>query len=378
MENYFNHTERTSHTGVNQFSSRLLPEQTFLPEAYHLPESSERGPLENIAPSVVFIEVTNHCNLRCQTCPRTFLDREKLKSLSLDEFISIADQFPNMQRALLHGIGEPLLNQELPEMIRCLKKRGVEVIINSNGTLLTADQQEDLLLSGLDEYRCSIDGARDETYAKIRGANLLSKVLMGLEGLVNTKIQLGVDHPRISIWCVVTRDNLEELPELVRIAARVGVEEVYVQRMVFFAREPQLQYGMAGEEHAIFNHKNDRQEAILHECTQLSAKLGIDFRASGARDPINSLAAARSDDFAPWQQCLRPWTTAYVTVNGNCLPCCISPFATHNYRSLILGNLFDRPFAEIWNDTRYKDFRSKLLSESPHEACSSCGVYWSI
>lgn len=363
---------------LSQETVRVLPEQSFLPDGYRLPEGSLRGRMSEISPRVVFIEVTNRCNLLCETCPRTFFEREPLRTLTLDEFITIAEQFPQMQRALLHGIGEPLLNRKLPQIIRYLKGKDVEVIINSNGTLLSPTWQEDLVFSGLDEYRCSIDGARDETYARIRGANLLPKLTKGLEGLVRTKKQLGSTTPRISIWCVATRENLEELPELLHLAARLGVTEVYVQRLVYFAREPEEQYGMARDEKAIFGKDSEFEEQVIEQCMQLSAELGIDFRASGARDPLNSLAAARPADFAPWQACLRPWTTAYVTANGNCLPCCISPFATNDYGSLILGNLFERPFAEIWNDPHYQNFRTQLLSDQPNKACSSCGVYWSL
>ncbi|MGE5124393.1 MAG: radical SAM protein, partial [Acidobacteriaceae bacterium] len=157
-------------SSVNQETVRVLPEQSFLPDAYRLPEGSLRGSIAELNPRVVFIEVTNRCNLLCETCPRTFFEREGLHSLTLDEFIAIAEQFPRMERALLHGIGEPLLNRELPEIIRYLKTRNVEAIINSNGTLLSPAWQENLVHSGLDEYRCSIDGAKDETYARIRGA----------------------------------------------------------------------------------------------------------------------------------------------------------------------------------------------------------------
>jgi MoaA/NifB/PqqE/SkfB family radical SAM enzyme len=362
----------------NQETVRVLPEQSFLPDAYRLPQGSLRGPISEINPRVVFIEVTNRCNLLCETCPRTFFKREPLHSLTLDEFIAIAEQFPQMQRALLHGIGEPLLNRELPQIIRYLKKRDVEVIINSNGTLLSPSWQEKLVRCGLDEYRCSIDGAKDETYARIRGANLLPKLIKGLDGLARTKERLGSTTPRISIWCVATRENLQELPELLHLAARLNVPEVYVQRLVYFAREPDQQYGMARDEKAIFGKDSEFEEQVIEQCTQLSAELGIDFRASGARDPLSSLAAARPADFAPWQACMRPWTTAYVTANGNCLPCCISPFATNDYESLLLGNLFERPFVEIWNDLLYQNFRTQLLSDHPNKACSSCGVYWSL
>jgi MoaA/NifB/PqqE/SkfB family radical SAM enzyme len=356
----------------------VLPEQTFLPDAYRLPAGVERHAMADWLPSVVFIEVTNRCNLLCETCPRTYFTREPLKTLTYAEFVAIAEQFPAMRRAVLHGIGEPLLNRELPQMIAYLKAREVEVLFNSNGTLLTPAWQEALVRSGLDQFRCSIDGAEAATYAAIRGADLLPKIVEGLGGLVATKQRLGAARPDLSIWCVATQENLRELPDLVRMAARLGVPEVYVQRLTFFAQEPETQYGMARQELAVFGHDADLQTGIIAECEALSAELGVQFRASGARDPRRSLEAARAADAAPWRACLRPWTTAYVTANGNCLPCCISPFATRDYDSLILGNLFAQPFADLWNDGPYQDFRTRLLSTQPHKACASCGVYWSL
>jgi MoaA/NifB/PqqE/SkfB family radical SAM enzyme len=359
-------------------SAPVLSEQTFLPAAYRLPEHATRAALSPVRPRVVFIEVTNRCNLLCETCPRTFFEREPLKTLCYNEFVQIAEQFPDMERALLHGVGEPLLNRELPQIVRYLKARNVEVIINSNGTLLTPAWQAALVESGLDEFRCSIDGAKPETYARIRGADLLHKVTEGLAGLVETKARLNATNPRISIWCVGTQENLAELLDLVHLAAQVGAPEVYLQRMVYFANEPEHQFGMARQERAIFDAGHDEQEQVIAACEQLSAKLGVAFRASGARDPRSSLAAVRQAGATPWHACMRPWTTAYVTANGNCLPCCISPFATQDYASLILGNLFERPFAELWNDYLYQQFRRDLLSTRPHKACAGCGVYWSL
>jgi MoaA/NifB/PqqE/SkfB family radical SAM enzyme len=355
-----------------------LPEQLFLPDAYRLPDGAERQARMDAPPRMVFIEVTNRCNLHCETCPRTYFTREPLKTLTFAEFRVIADQFPEMRRCALHGIGEPLLNRELPAMIAYLKARGVEVLFNSNGTLLTPTRQEALARSGLDQFRCSIDGARPETYARIRGADLLDKVVTGLAGLAETKARLGLAAPQISIWCVATRENIAELPELVRLADRVDVREVYLQRMVFFAGDATEQFGMARHDLAIFDSALSEQEAIIAECEALSTELGIVFHASGGRELRGSLAAQRPTEAAPWRACMRPWTTAYVTANGNCLPCCISPFSTADYEGLLMGNLFERPFAEIWNDAAYRKFRTRLLSTEPNRACASCGVYWSL
>ena len=54
-----------------------------------------------------------------------------------DLFTSIVDQFPNVARVVLHGVGEPMMVKELPKMIRYLKDRGTYVLFNTNGTLLT-------------------------------------------------------------------------------------------------------------------------------------------------------------------------------------------------------------------------------------------------
>jgi MoaA/NifB/PqqE/SkfB family radical SAM enzyme len=76
--------------------------------------------------------------------------------------------------------------------------------------------------------------------------------------------------------------------------------------------------------------------------------------------------------------CFRPWRVTYITVNGNVLPCCISPFATTDYPGLILGNAFQTPFAEIWNDAKYVQRRAALHTAHPLHPCEGCGMSWSL
>src|SRR5512143_1054190 len=96
-------------------------------------------PLEVVvdrAPVCLYLEVTNRCNLLCTTCPRTFEDLEPPADMSWELFTRIVDQVPDLARAVLHGVGEPMLVRELPRMIRHLAGRGVYVLFNTNGTLL--------------------------------------------------------------------------------------------------------------------------------------------------------------------------------------------------------------------------------------------------
>jgi MoaA/NifB/PqqE/SkfB family radical SAM enzyme len=348
-----------------------------LPHAYRIPDPEARGDRVASLPLCVFIEVTNRCNLRCATCPRTFVTYEPPRDMTYEEFVALVDQFPSMERAVLHGIGEPLLNRWLSRMIRYLKARQVTVLFNSNGTVLTSELQVALAESGLDEYRLSLDGADAEIYERIRGKPLFDRVVENVRGLVATKKRLGVDAPRLSIWCMGMRENVVQLPGLIRLAADIGIPEVYVQRLTYFM-DPSDRQGLSQAEQALYGSIAAREADIIAACAQLSAELGIAFTASGATDPGHSLTAAQAAEQRPWGACRRPWSTAYITANGNALPCCISPFATTHYEELVLGNVWQKSFAEIWDDAPYRAWRKALLSANPHQACSGCGVYWSL
>jgi hypothetical protein len=85
-----------------------------------------------------------------------------------------------------------------------------------------------------------------------------------------------------------------------------------------------------------------------------------------------------SHEARPWSACRRPWTLVYVTVHGNVLPCCIAPWITDHYESIVLGNLFERSLDDIWWGRRYVGFREAIQTEAPPECCRGCGVTWSL
>ncbi|HET6318578.1 MAG TPA: radical SAM protein, partial [Chloroflexota bacterium] len=205
------------------------------------------------SPVEAYFEVANRCNSKCATCPLTFSPQEAARQLSVDEFRSLVDQLPDLQRAVLHGVGEPLLNRDLPAMIRHLHVRGVYTVFNTNAALLTYRRQVELIESGLDELRVSLDSSTPETYARIRGIAAFSRVVENVAEMVRARRSLGASTPSISIWVTALRDNLHELPEIVDLAARIGVEEVYLQRMVFWGE------GLATADQSVF--RKHRAEA---------------------------------------------------------------------------------------------------------------------
>jgi MoaA/NifB/PqqE/SkfB family radical SAM enzyme len=329
-------------------------------------------------PRELYVEVTNRCNSHCQACVRTFDRQEPLRDMQLSEFRAIVDEFPVLNRVVLHGIGEPLLNADLVAMIRYLKDRHptVSVLFNSNAVLLDEGWQQALIDVGLDEYRVSIDAATADTYARIRGIDAYNTVIDNVRRLARALRTLrDTCRPRLSFWLTALRENLGELPALVDIAAEIGVPEVYVQRLVLH------HHGLARTEHSLYGQLRAQEEAALAEAAARAEAHGLLFRASGLTSPRESLR--RQDDreekqVKPSAACHRLWVVTYITANGNVLPCCISPFATSDYPSLILGNVFQSPFAQIWNGERYVARRAALHTAHPLHPCDLCGTQWAL
>jgi MoaA/NifB/PqqE/SkfB family radical SAM enzyme len=323
------------------------------------------------SPVEAYFEVANRCNSKCATCPLTFSPQEAARQLSLDEFKRLVRQLPDLQRAVLQGIGEPLLNRDLAPMIAHLKSRGVFVVFNTNAALLTRRRQVELIESGLDELRVSLDSSTPETYLKVRGIPAFDRVVANLGEMVSTRRALRARSPRISIWMTGLRENLHELPAVIDLAGRLGVDEVYLQRMVYWGE------GLATSDQSIYAPGLSGVEEVIAEAERRARWHGVGFRGADARPPRDSIVERPPQD-EPWRACSRPLRLAYVTAQGTALPCCIAPFTDAPFESIRLGNYLEDGVAGVWNGEAYARFRQRLYSSDPPDACRNCGLAWSL
>ncbi len=325
-------------------------------------------------PICVYLETTNRCNLLCTTCPRTYEELEPPADMHWDLFRRIVDQLPHIERAVLHGIGEPMLVKKLPDMVRYLKDRGTYVLFNTNGTVLNEKNGRALIDAGLDELRVSLDAANAQSYQAIRGKNYFNRILKNVRAFRALQERLGCERPRVSTWLTGLKETIAELPDFVRVAAEIGVKEIYLQRLVFFEDEA---IGHARPDQALYERMTRDEAHYLDEATALARSLGLTFSASGAvSEP--GLSLKRPEDGSPWSMCRRPWTVMYFTANGRALPCCIAPFSQRGYEHYTLGDATQQTLQEIWNGPAYQSFREALLSDQPPLACANCGLRWSL
>jgi len=318
-------------------------------------------------PSALQVEVTSACNLRCAMCLVRYRPpvNKLAGALPLDLYRRLLDEVPPLRRLTLQGLGEPLLSPYLLDMIRLAKRNGVEVGFNSNATLLTRAKADALVATGLDWLHVSLDGARAGTFEAIRDGADFAKVVANLAGLVAAKRAAGGDKPWIRVVFVAMRRNVAELPELVELMGRVGVQEVRVQNLAHdFADTP-----------------DDGPYREIRDYTAAEALwTGADRAASAAAfGRARTLADAAGLELrlphlsgTPGSRCTWPWDAAYVTSAGIVQPCCM----VMGDDRVALGNLHEATFPTIWAGPAYQEFRARLADDdNPPEVCRGCSLY---
>lgn len=286
-------------------------------------------------PETGMIEPTNLCNLACPTCPTGTGKIPPLPQMTLARFDRVIDQVaPRMRNLALWNYGEPLLNRALPEMIAHAKERGVKVVkVSSNVHFLDGDRGRALLGSGLDVLILSVDGATPESYATFRKEGDFAKVASSVAWLCREKKRLGLAKPRIELQFIAMRHNEHELPEIRRLAREWGVDRLRVKTV------------------------------------------GADDAASRDLVPAERLLSRyREDGETPNAQhafCTMAWDHTVVNVDGSVTPCCY--LRPDMGPELVMGNVFETPFVEIWRGARYRAFRGAMLAgRASMPICNRC------
>jgi len=135
---------------------------------------SEVVPLDT--PYVIFLDPCGACNFKCKFCPcnnSDFMVSERHAVMDMDLFHKILDDiqdFPNQVKVInLYGFGEPLLHKEYCKMAKEIKDRNLcrELRCTTNGFLLSEEMNQNLVATGIDMVRISVEALTSEDYRDI-------------------------------------------------------------------------------------------------------------------------------------------------------------------------------------------------------------------
>lgn len=326
-------------------------------------------------PKFLQIEPVGQCNLRCRMCPILFRKDGPPYGppafMELDAFRSLVDQFEGLEELHLQGLGEPMMHPGFFEMVRYAAGKGIRVTTNTNLTLLNDRRAGECVSSGLFRIHVSIDGATAETYERIRVRSSFDKILRNMKLLIRKKEEAGSRLPEIHVVMVLMRQNLAELPDMVRLAANYGAGELFVQHLCNDYTEsglPEQYLPMRDfvEQQTLVGADEQDISTIFETSRALAQELRLQLRL-----PRLSLKV-----FPPGtpgsKRCDWPWRGAYVSYQGLAMPCCMVSTPDR----INLGNMKADGVQKVWDGGKYREFREQLDSEDdPPEVCKSCSLY---
>ena len=166
-------------------------------------------------PKFIEIETMSGCNAKCIMCP---VPTQKRKGIIKDNlFTKIVDEISHYKDWInfvsLSRNGEPLLDKKLPSRVKQLKDAGIKYVsFSTNASLLTREKGKELLESGLDELRISIDGFSKNTFETVRKGLDYEQVKMNALNFIKMRNDAGI-KPSIQIRFVEQEENKHEIKE---------------------------------------------------------------------------------------------------------------------------------------------------------------------
>ncbi|MEW6745744.1 MAG: radical SAM protein [Planctomycetota bacterium] len=299
-------------------------------------------------PRRVQIETTSKCNLRCGSCMHSFegFERRALGHMPFERFVHILNEIPGLEEVELQGVGEPLLNPDVPRMIREAAFRHITVHTFTNGSRLDARLAGELIDAGLHSLTFSVDGATPAVFEFLRAGGRFEQVLQNIRTMLHVKRERGSELPNCNFNTVVSRRNKDEIGEIIELARSLGGI-----RNVTFVKLNTL---IAPEWQGI--------------CLEEEEARALEDRYRGDHHGLEVRFYFRAMNLAQRKACWWPLQWAYISVDGYVTPCC-------NYfdpKVLNLGNVFVQPFRDIWTGASYEGFRARLAAGRLRHECASC------
>lgn len=300
-------------------------------------------------PVIYNIETTNACNMRCEMCPRTSMMTRPIETINLAVFKKVINQirpFDNSEWEtwqtfvekkyqiprhemsenhfflhiipkvlVLHGYGDPLLDEYMPERVRLLSERGIPSYFSCNPANINIDKTIKMFENGLGYIKYSVESTDDQRHKEIRGS------------------------------CSNFNESYENILKILELKKKHGFKTVIVITMLNlnkpwqFEEFEKLCKCFEGQDVYIYLKSQDQQwyQDQKHETQSIH-----------------------------WTEfCQFPWSSMTIKSNGEATMC-VEDFNNE----IILGHVEKNSLYDIWNGEKYSRLRQDHFNVTPGTKCS--------
>jgi len=299
---------------------------------------------------VVFWNITNRCNLACSHCySRSGPGRTTKGELSTTEALGVIDDLAHMGVPLiLFTGGEPLMREDIWELARSARNRGLKMALSTNGTLITPEIAHRIKESGIEYAGISLDGATAATHDRFRNSSgAFEKTIAAFAACKTAGLRCGV---RVTL----TNDNCAELGALVDLSLSLGASRFCLYWLVPAGRGKEAYTRLQLDADAVtaaldllYRKAKETDPASMEFLTVDAPQDCVHLLASMERDSSEDLTDARSLLASLQGGCSAGTRVANIDAQGNVWPC---QFARSP--EFLAGNVRNRPFSAIWADTQ--------------------------
>ncbi len=293
-------------------------------------------------PSILMVEPTNLCNLKCPLCPTGNGSLTAPRGfMAFEDFKKIIDETGKyLLNLTLWNYGEPFLNKDIYKMIKYAREKNIFVRISTNGHFFQKEENiQSLLESDLDYLIVSLDGASQETFSKYRKNGNFEKVIENIHKISEERKRQNRKSPHIEIQFIIMKHNEHEVQKMKELAKTLNVDRVKLKTVNI--------------EMDLSKDVKETMKEYLPKSENLSRykKNGNTLKRKGMK-----------------QSCKRLWLSSVINWDGSVVPCCYDPNRRHE-----LGNCLELGFKVVWNNQKYANFRTAIMqNKAAIEMCRNC------
>lgn len=288
-------------------------------------------------PISVELHLTDCCNLKCEWCTDMEL-RKNGATLETPIIESLFREFGMHGTGVtLEGGGEPTLHPHFREIVKAGETFGVDMGLISNGTVDISD-----CVDRLKWVRISLDAGTREEYKKEKGLDCFDRVLANIEKISAAR------NPKetfVGIGYVLTVRNQKHLGSLVEILERMGVDYIYIRPV---------------EEAEDIVPSLENLLELRSRLAEITANTRIKYMLV-----INDRVVDKNGGLP----CFAHSLTSIIHANGDVALC-----EKRREDPIILGNLHEGSFADIWESPAREHASQKLMNADCQKGCSACRI----
>ena len=303
-------------------------------------------------PCYLGIDTTSKCNLRCKICFRrycsdTFINQNDMDSVEMDALIKAL--FPTAYTLNISTVGEPLLSDHMERILKACTEYRVSLSLTTNGTLLRGERFLQKLGSVLNYIEISVDSASPALFEKLRTGASYKEVIKNSKNL--GEIRRKRPDPKFSLGFSMTlfRENLEEIPDVLRLVSEVGGDFLKTDIGVIFEKK---------DFHRSVLCVPDIYNDVYDSAHQVADKIGIRLL----------MRAPFSEDHAPESGkcgiCDYLYLSACINGEGKLNPC--------YFQVISSCRITDSGFKSCWNSQEMRKLRLEHDTSLANSHCRNC------